>query len=73
MTKPHKLTGVMKLLNLDDNRDAVHWEVRRGSEQQAVNYCTKEETRRPATQPTNLGEDTQQGKRSGAASGESTP
>lgn len=38
-TKPQRLTGVRRIL------DQAHWEPRRGTQQQAIDYCTKLDTR----------------------------
>ncbi len=43
--------------------DSVHIERRRGTAQQAINYCTKEDTRVPHTEPYASGSPKQQGKR----------
>lgn len=42
----------------------THYEVRRGTAQQAKEYCTKTETRKPGTEPYEYGEMPVQGKRS---------
>lgn len=67
MTKPNKLTKFMKVLNLDadNNRNAIHWEVRRGTEKEAVAYCNKIDTRKKNYAPVSLGSVQQQGKRTG--------
>lgn len=49
-TQPAKPTAFMKAFNMDPKRrDAWHFEPRRGSEEQAVEYCTKEDTRMDGT------------------------
>lgn len=44
--------------------DKPHLEQRKGSHQQAVNYCTKEESRAPDSDPVELGQPPKQGARS---------
>jgi len=50
MAQPCKPTTFMKAFNMPPKqRDAWHFEPRRGSEEQAVEYCTKEDTRMDGT------------------------
>lgn len=42
----------------------AHWEPRRGSHDQAVDYCTKEDTRRSGAEPVTVGDPPKPGKRS---------
>lgn len=43
--------------------DKIHLEVRKGSQKQAISYCTKTETRKPETKPTIIGKVLGQGHR----------
>lgn len=55
LSKPSKLGGMKKL------NSRAHWEPRRGSHDQAVAYCTKEDTR--VSDPVYLGDPVVQGQR----------
>jgi len=61
-----KATAIMKALNLDPklDRGAWHAEARKGTEQQAIEYCGKNDSREPGATAIILGERTKQGKRS---------
>lgn len=43
--------------------DRAHWEPRKGTHEQALAYSTKEDTRKPGTEPTLVGNPPSQGKR----------
>jgi len=50
LTTPQKPTAFMKAMAMTKNaRNAWHFEERRGTEEQAVEYCTKEDTRMDGT------------------------
>lgn len=42
---------------------SIHLETRKGSQKQAIDYCTKEDTRKPGTKPVEFGEKKEQGAR----------
>lgn len=54
--KAHRLSALKKI------NARAHWEPRRGTHEQAVTYCTKEDTR--MSEPVELGQSKEQGKRS---------
>lgn len=60
-SNPMGLTGVKKFL------PQAHWEVRRGSHDEALDYVTKERTRLAGTLPVVRGDPPEQGKRSDIA------
>lgn len=68
MTTPMKPTGLMKILKMDPklHRNAWHVEARYGTEEQAIAYCVKDDTRAPGAVPVQLGTPTEQGRRNGA-------
>lgn len=51
-----ELDCVQRLSFLQKIHGKAHWEVRRGTQQQAIDYCRKEETREPDTEPFERGE-----------------
>lgn len=53
------MSSVKKLLN----DKCMHLEVRRGTQEQAINYCKKRESRAPDASPVEWGEPKRQGKR----------
>lgn len=57
---PQRMTGVKRILG----DQTAHIEQARGSADSNIDYCTKEDTREPNTEPTVYGERPEQGKRS---------
>lgn len=58
LTQKIRLTGLVKLTG-----KRWHWEVRKGTHEQARDYCKKEESRVPGTEPQEFGNDPKPGKR----------
>jgi len=55
MNSSTKVTGFMKALGLDHKqRNVWHVEPRNGTEQQAIDYCSKLDTRVPGTKSLNM-------------------
>lgn len=46
----------MRLSFLKKINERAHWEIRRGSQEDAIKYCKKEDTREPGTEPFERGE-----------------